>query len=68
MVPNIDRHILEDMPGQILIEGTNHLLKFGTPASNIVRDEFLIFAATANWIATNQTQLDFHYPKRGTAA
>lgn len=68
MVPNIDRHILDDMPGQILIEGTNHLLKFGTPARNIVRDEFLIFAASTNWIAENQTQLDFHYPKRGAAA
>ncbi len=68
MTPNIDRYICDAMPGQIQIEGRRDVLEFGTLARNIVRDEFLIFAATVNWIAKTQTHLDFHYPKRGTAA
>lgn len=68
MVPVIDRHILDDVPGQVLIEGTNHVLKFGTPERHIVRDEFLVFAATAHWIATHQAQLDFHSPRHSAAA
>ncbi|MFT4118364.1 hypothetical protein [Bradyrhizobium sp.] len=68
MVPVLDRHILHDSPEELLIEGTNHVLKFGVAKQDIVRDEFLLFAASAHRIATHQSQLDFHYPKRGAAA
>jgi hypothetical protein len=67
MVPNIDRYISEDMPGQIQIAGRRDVLNFGTPARDIVRDEFLIFAAAVNWIAANQGHLNFHHSRRSAA-
>jgi len=68
MTQNIDNYIVDTSPGHVQVDGMRDVLKFGTLARNIVRDEFQIFAVAAKWIAKNQLELDFHYPKRGAAA